>query len=132
MDSAKNAVKSFLGNHGKDHTEVHTTTAPAVTDETVTRTNENRATTAIDKEIHQDHHHTTVQPVMDKSTKQEQHHHKMGAVEERRFDHDNADSVKQKLAAEQAQFRNTSKTVDGGSTTTNAPTAVGEHVHHVS
>lgn len=132
MDAAKNAVKGILGNHGHHKTDVHESSSPAVTNERVTRTNEERATTAVDKEVHQDHYHTTVQPVQDQAAKAEQHHHRVAATEERRFDHDNTKDVKNKLAQEQAQFRDTTHTVDGGSTTKAAPTAVGEHVHHVS
>ncbi|QIX02376.1 hypothetical protein AMS68_007893 [Peltaster fructicola] len=130
MESAKNAVKDFLGHHNKHSTEVHSQTAPAVTNETVTRTNDERVTTAIDKEVHQDHHHTTIQPVKDQQVKAEQHHHNVVPVEQRSFEHDNADHVKSKLAAEAAQFKDTSRTVEGGSTTTAAPTVAGEHHHH--
>lgn len=132
MESAKAAVKDFLSHHGKHDTEVTSSTSPAVTNETVTRTNDNRVTTAVDKEVHQDHHHTTVQPVHDRQVKSEHHHHNVVPVEQRSYEHDNADNVKSKLASEAARFKDSTRTVDGGSTTTAAPTVGGEHVHHVS
>lgn len=132
MDSAKNAVKGFLSHNGKHQTDVHSTTAPAVTNETVKQTNENRTTTAIDQERHQDHYHTTVQPVHDKVVNAEQHHHNLVPTEKRHFEHDDSEATKRNLANVSSQFKDTSRTVDGGSTVTAAPNVAGEHVHHVS
>lgn len=131
MESAKNAVKDFLGHSGKHHTDVTQTTGPAVTNETVQRTNEERMTTAVDREVHQDHHHTTVQPITDSAVKAETHHHNIVPVKETHHEHGNAEHTKARLAEEQARFKDTTRTVDGGSTTTTAPTVSGEHVHHV-
>lgn len=131
MESAKNAVKDFLHKSGKHHTDVETTTAAPVTNETVKKTNEERVTSAVDREVHQDHHHTTVQPVLDSAVKDEQHHHNIIPTEERHIEHDDPSNVETKLAAERAQFQNTTRTVDGGSTTTTQPTVAGERVYHV-
>ncbi|USW58194.1 hypothetical protein Slin15195_G115130 [Septoria linicola] len=130
MDAAKNAVKSFIHKDGKHDTTVHEKVNPAVTNETVTRQQEDRVTTAVDKEVHQDHYHTSVQPVKDTEVLPEKHHHNLAGVEHRNFEHDNADQVKQKLATEQARFKDTTQRVEGEHRTTAQPTVAGEHVHH--
>merc|ERR1712093_278669 len=56
MDKAKAAVGSFLRKDGKHDTTVHETVNPAVTQENVTRTQHENVTTAVDREVHQDHH----------------------------------------------------------------------------
>ncbi|KAF2206474.1 hypothetical protein CERZMDRAFT_91959 [Cercospora zeae-maydis SCOH1-5] len=130
MDAAKNAVKSFIHKDGKHDTTVHEKVNPAVTNETVTRQQEDRITTAVDKEVHQDHYHTSVQPVKDTQVLPEKHHHNLAGVEHRNFEHDDASQVKQKLAAEQARFKDTSTRVEGEHRTTTQPVVAGEHVHH--
>merc|ERR1711939_239248 len=64
MDKAKAAVGSYLHKDGKHDTTVHETVNPAVTQENVTRTQHENVTTAVDREVHQDHHHTSVQPLL--------------------------------------------------------------------
>ncbi|PPJ50230.1 hypothetical protein CBER1_07203 [Cercospora berteroae] len=130
MDAAKNAVKSFIHKDGKHDTIVHEKVNPAVVNETVTRQQEDRITTAVDKEVHQDHYHTSVQPVKDTQILPEKHHHNLAGVEHRNFEHDNADQVKQKLATEQARFKDTSTRVEGEHNTIAQPVVAGEHVHH--
>lgn len=130
MQAAKDAVKSFTSKHGHHDTTVHEKVAPAVQNETVTKHQEERVQTAIDKEVHQDHYHTSVQPVKDSEVLPEQHHHQMAGVEHRKFEHDDHNAVQDKLAREQAQFKNTSQRVEGHTTSKAEPTAAGEHVHH--
>ena len=65
MDAAKEAISKLTSHHGHHTTEVHEHYQPAVTHEHVSRTREHEGTTVLDKEIHQDHHHTTVLPVKD-------------------------------------------------------------------
>jgi hypothetical protein len=130
MDAAKTAVKNILHKDGKHDTTVHEKVAPAVQNETVTRTQEDHIQTAIEKETHQDHYHTTVQPVKDTEVLPEKHHHKVAPVEERTFEHDDASRVKANLDAEAAKFRSTSERVDGKHETIAEPVVAGEHVHH--
>merc|ERR1712098_867783 len=106
MDKAKAAVGSFLHKDGKHDTTVHETVNPAVTQENVTRTQHENVTTAVDREVHQDHHHTSVQPIKDREVLPEQHNHQMAGVETRNLKHGNDEHVKERLAAEQAQFKN--------------------------
>lgn len=109
---------------------MHEKVAPAVTHETINRTEHEDVQTAVDKEVHQDHYHTSVQPVHDKAQLPEQHHHNVIPVEHRSYEHDNNDDVQRKLAAEQARYRDESQRVEGKHTSAAAPVVAGEHMHH--
>merc|ERR1712072_1460359 len=130
MDKAKAAVGSFLHKDGKHDTTVHETVNPAVTQENVTRTQHENVTTAVDREVHQDHRHTSVQPINDREVLPEQHNHQMAGVETRNLKHGNDEHVKERLAAEQAQFKNARTVGDTQHTSSANPTIAGEHVHH--
>jgi len=130
MDSAKAAVKDFMSKAGHHDTTVHEKVAPAVTHETINRTEHEKVQSAIDKEVHQDHYHTSVQPVNDQAVLPEQHHHNIVPVEHRSFEHDNNDDVQRRLAAEQAKFRDEQERVEGQKTHSVAPIVAGEHIHH--
>jgi hypothetical protein len=130
MDKAKAAVTGFLSNNGKHNTVVHETVNPAVQNEHVTKTLHNETTTAIDREVHQDHHHTTVQPILHKEVLPEKHTHSMGEVEHRHITHGNEDHIKHKLEAEKLRFKNTMEIGKTEHTTSAAPTISSEHVHH--
>jgi hypothetical protein len=106
------------------------TVNPAVQHETVTPTRQENVTTAVDREVHQDHHHTSIQPIQDREVLPEQHSHRTAGVEHRNINHGNDQHVKDRLAAEQAQFKNTQEVgTTQHSAATNAGVA-GEHVHH--
>ena len=68
MEKAKQAVSSFLSNDGKHRTTVDEDVKPHVTQEHVMPHQHEQVTTALDKEVHQEHHHTTVQPITHKET----------------------------------------------------------------
>lgn len=63
MEKAKQAVAKLVSRDGKHTTEVDEDVRQAVTDEQVRPHRHEHVTTAVDKEVHQDHHHTTVQPL---------------------------------------------------------------------
>lgn len=130
MDAAKASVKKFMSKDGKHDTSIHERVAPAVQNETVNRTQHEEATTAVDREVHQDHYHTTEQPVHDREVLPEQHHHNLMPTEERSFEHDDSSKVKERLAAEAGNYKNTSQRVEGEHTSSVAPNVGGEHVHH--
>ncbi|KAF2721254.1 hypothetical protein K431DRAFT_224699 [Polychaeton citri CBS 116435] len=130
MEAAKARVKDFVSNHGKTHTTVEETVNPAVTNETVKRTQHDNVQTAIDKEVHQDHYHTSVQPVKDREVLPTQHHHKEAAIEHKSFEHDNAESTRARIQDEAAQFKNTSQRVESEHTAGAEPIVGGEHHHH--
>jgi len=130
MNKAKEAVAGFLNKDGKHDTTVHESINPAVTNERVTRTQHEEQQTAIDREVHQDHHHTSIQPVKDREVLPEQHSHQMAGVEHRHHQHGNDDHVKQRLEAEASQFKNTREVGDVQHSSSQGGTIAGEHVHH--
>ncbi|KAK6442641.1 hypothetical protein LTR95_001120 [Oleoguttula sp. CCFEE 5521] len=85
---------------------------------------------AIDKEVHQDHYHTSVQPVKDREIHPEQHHHNIVPVKHRSFEREEAEKLKAKLASEQAQFHDYQQVVKGSTHRLVAHIVAGEHVHH--
>lgn len=130
MDKAKAAVSNFLSKDGKHDTTVHEKVHPAIENEQVHRHQKEEAQTAVDREIHQHHYHTSVQPITHKEVLPEQHSHQMMGVEHREHHHGNPDHVNQRLEAERAQFKNTRNVGDVQRTAVESPTVVGEHVHH--
>jgi hypothetical protein len=78
------AVSSFHSKDGKHDTTVHETVNPAVTNEHVTCMYHEEAQTLIDREFHQDHHQTSIQPITHKEILAEQHLHHMADVENSR------------------------------------------------
>ncbi|KAF7865558.1 uncharacterized protein EAF02_009981 [Botrytis sinoallii] len=149
MDRAKSAVSDFLSKDGKHDTTVHEvrvlalqsasqkvlmiyrrTINPAVQNEHVIKTRHEEATTAIDREVHQDHHHTSIQPIQDREVLPEQHSHQLGAVEHRNIKHGDDNQIQERLAAEQAQFKNTRTVGETQHTAAKGATVAGEHVHH--
>ena len=103
---------------------------PAVEHETIVKEHEQKEQTVVDKERHQDHYHTTVQPVKDSEVLPEDHRYEETATEVKDFDHDDG-AAKIKDDARKADFENTTEQGKTVKTTTEEPTAVaGETVHH--
>jgi len=130
MDKAKAAVSSFLSRDGKHETTVHETVNPAVRNERVVRTENENVQAAVDREVHQDHYHTSVQPIQHQEILPESHLHNLAGVEEREFRHGDSDHVRHRLEEERAQFKSTRKVGDIQHTTVESPTVAGEHIHH--
>jgi len=130
MDKAKAAVSDFLHKDGKHSTTVHETVNPAVQNEHVTQKEHENVTTAVDREVHQDHHHTSVQPIQHKEVLPEKHSHNLAGVEKREIHHGDSSHVKDRLAAEAAQFKDTREVGETQTTQSAAPTVAGEHIHH--
>ncbi|KAI9840157.1 MAG: hypothetical protein M1837_001870 [Sclerophora amabilis] len=130
MDKAKAAVGNFLHHSGHNDTTVHEKVAPAVTNETIQKAHHQETTTALDRERHQDHYHTTIQPVKDREVLPEQHSHNLASVENRHIQHGNDDDVRRRLEQERAQFHDTTTQASTRTTESTAPTVAGEHVHH--
>lgn len=129
MDKAKQAVSNFTSHKGHDTTVDESVSRP-VTREQVKPTRHEELTEAVDREVHQDHYHTTVQPVQHQEVLPEQHSHQMGAVQEKSFEHGDRERTQQRIQEEAAQFRNTSTTHNTQHTTSAAAAVAGEHTHH--
>ena len=106
------------------------TVNPAVTNEHVTRTQHEDAQRVIDREVHQDHYHTSVQPVQHKEVLPEQHTHNQAAVDHREIKHGDESHIKQRLEQEKAQFRSTREVGDVQTSQSQGRDVVGEHIHH--
>lgn len=130
MEKANAAVSEILANAGHNDTTVSETVAPAVINEHITRTQLEEAQKVVDREVHQDHFHTTVQPVQDQEVLPERHTHHLVDTEHREITHGNGDRIKQTLEAERAQFKDTREVGETQFTSSAAPTVAGEHVHH--
>jgi hypothetical protein len=129
MEKAKAAVSEFMHKAGHHDTTVHEKVAPAVVNETIIKKRHEEAQTAIDREIHQDHYHTTIQPVKDREVLPEKHVSQIVGVETREHVHGDAAAVKARLEEERRQFQSTTRTATQ-ETHSVAPVIAGEHVHH--
>lgn len=130
METAKAAIKDFTSRAGKHDTTVHEHVNPAIQQETITPTRHEEAQTVVDREVHQDHHHTTIQPVVDKEVLPEQHTHNLVGTQHKEYRHGDESKTKERLAAEAAQFKDTTTQGAVRETSSVAPTVGGEHVHH--
>lgn len=115
---------------GHHDTTVHEKVAPAIVQENVTKQRHVEATTAIDREIHQDHYHTSIQPVQDREVLPEKHHHQMAEVETREHIHGDSEAVKARLEQERLQFQSSRTQGATQETHSVAPVIAGEHIHH--
>lgn len=123
--SSKSSVPTSTGRD--EDTTVDAEVAPAVEHTHVKKQHETREQTFVNKEIHQDHYHTTVQPLKDSEVLPEKHHHTQ-EMEHRSINHDDG-AAKAKAEADRAVFENTSEQKQFASKT-REPTQTEEHVHH--
>jgi hypothetical protein len=131
MDKAKAAVSSFISKSGHHDTTVHESVAPSVQKETVNEQQREEKQIVRDREIHQDHYHTSVQPIQDREVLPEQHHHNLKGVQHSTHDHRDHSHTKDKLQTEAVQFQNESVRAPAQYSTSQAvPEVTGEHVHH--
>lgn len=114
---------------GAEDTTVDEHVAPAVEHETKIEEHEQREKTVIDKERHQDHYHTTVQPLKDEEVLPTQHESAQAATQYREIEHDD-DKIKAKVEAREKGFKDTHKQGATVEKHVDEATEVGEHVHH--
>lgn len=144
MDNAVNAVNKLFAKDpaasdakaekvantstGQDvDTSVDSEVAPAVEHTHVKKQHETREQTFVEKEKHQDHYHTTVQPLKDSEVLPEKHDH-IQETEQRSIDKDDG-TAKAKARADRSGFESTSEEKQFESAT-KEPTQTDEHVHH--
>jgi hypothetical protein len=130
MEKAKAAISDFISKDGKHRTSVDQDHSKAITEEHVRPHAHEEVTTAVDREVHKDHHYTTIQPVTHKETLPEQHHHNIIPVEHKTVDHGGHSDMTKALEREAAQFHDTTTTHNTTHTEAVAPVVSGEHVHH--
>lgn len=73
---------------------------------------------------------TTIQPVKDQEVLPEQHSTNIVGTETKEYNHGDSAQIKERLAAEAAQFKNTSETASTRHSQSVAETVGGEHIHH--
>jgi hypothetical protein len=81
-------------------------------------------------EFHQEHFHTSIQPITDSETAEEQHIAQVLPVETKTFEHDDREEVQRRLDTEMAKFRSHVEHVEGEKTHEVVPVQTGEHIHH--
>jgi hypothetical protein len=101
--------------------------APAVEHTHVKKQHETREQTFVEKEKHQDHYHTTIQPLKDNEVLPEKHEHTQ-EVENRDINNDDG-AAKAKAETALAGVESTSEEKQFESKT-QEPTQEEEHVHH--
>ncbi|KAK6579657.1 hypothetical protein PZA11_007893 [Diplocarpon coronariae] len=100
---------------------------PAVEHTHVKKQHETREQTHVERERHQDHYHTTIQPLQDAEVRPEKHDHTQ-ETQSRRINRDDGAAAAQ-AQADRAGFQSTSEEKQFESRSKEA-TQVGEHVHH--
>ncbi|KAL7944724.1 hypothetical protein V8C42DRAFT_353559 [Trichoderma barbatum] len=131
MSKVKRAVGNLVSQDNKHTTSVDEEVRQPVTNEHVRPQEHENITTAVDKDIHQDHHHTAVQPVNTKEILPEKHSHKVLPVDHRSYEHGNDKNVQSYLNRDAAKYKDASVVHDTTrDTATEAPVVSGERVHH--
>jgi hypothetical protein len=129
MQAAKEAIHNFTSKKGHS-TDVDETVQPAVTQEQVKPHRHEETTQAIDREVHQHHTHTTVQPIAHEEVLPEKHTHNLVPTQHREVHHENPEQHKSQVQAHLQQFQPSSTTKQTTHSASAAPTVTGEHVHH--
>lgn len=130
MQAAKEAVKEFIRHDRHSDTEVREIVKPAITKERIIEENHERIVTAVDKEVHQDHYQTRIQPIIDNQVLAEEHHHRAIPVAVKEHKHGKEREIERALEAERAQFKSTREVLPTQHIKEGAETVVGEHHHH--
>jgi hypothetical protein len=125
-DSPANSSTATSNGREVDET-VDSEVAPAVEHTHVKKQHETREQTFVEKERHQDHYHTTVQPLKDSEVLPEKHDH---TQETKNLSVNKDDgTAKAKAGADRAGFESTSEQKQFESKT-QEPTQEEDHVHH--
>lgn len=130
--SRKEDESSSPGSRGGQQAEsVDRNTAPAVEHETIQKQHEHREQTVVDRERHQDHYKTTVQPLKEREVVPERHMHEQADVRHRHVDNDDREhDAKVMLERKQARFQDTKQERESRGETIKEPTITSERTHH--
>lgn len=129
MEAAKLAVAKLTARKGH-FTDVEEVVRPAITWEHVYPQRTELVTEAVDREVHQDHYHTTVQPLAHTETLPARHSHSLLPAKKVQFEHDDVEATRLRLAADAARFQSTSRTEPTSYSRSEQAAVVGEHIHH--
>lgn len=115
---------------GQKDTTVEQEVAPAVEHTHVKKVHETQEQTVVDRERHQDHYHTTIQPLKDQDIEATKHDQVTADTIERQVNKDDdAAKIKAKAEADRAGLEST-RDEELHEKTSKDDTIVGEHVHH--
>ncbi|KAM3455774.1 hypothetical protein MY3296_002192 [Beauveria thailandica] len=130
MDKAKKAVSNFLSKDGKHDTTIDQDVREPVVKEHVHPQRHEEIVTAVDQEIHQDHHQTVVQPLSTKETLPEKHTHNLAAVSEKSVNHANAAETKAALQQDASQYSSERTVHETEHSTSTGAAVTGQRTHH--
>ncbi|TGZ77960.1 hypothetical protein EX30DRAFT_398198 [Ascodesmis nigricans] len=130
MNSIKNAAKDFLHRDGHNTTEASQDFRPAVTQNYIQPTSTSQQTTALDRETHQHHYQTRLQPVRDLVEREAEHVDNVLPVEERVVREGNPGVAEKKLAEERELFQPSTQTLPATHSTLPSTTQTATHTHH--
>ncbi|KAH7165335.1 hypothetical protein EDB81DRAFT_640180 [Dactylonectria macrodidyma] len=130
MEQAKQTIHDLTSRDGHHKTTINEEHREAVTNEHVRPHEHEHVTTAVDRDVHKDHHHTIVQPLTHTETLPEKHTYRTAPIEHRTIHHGNEKEHQEYLDRDTAQYKNTTTTHDTTHHTTTAPIISGERVHH--
>jgi hypothetical protein len=126
-NTTDSSVPTKSSDKDADSTTVDSEVAPSVEHTHVKKEHETREQTVVEKEKHQDHYHTTVQPLKDSETLPEKHNYTQ-ETQQKSVNNDD-EAGKAQAAADRAGFQSSSDEKQFESTT-KEPTIGEEHVHH--
>lgn len=129
MEAAQAAIARHTSRRGH-FTNVEEIVRPAITSETIKPHRHEITTEAYDREVHQHHYHTTVQPLSHTETLPTRHHHNLLPVKKTTHEHEDVEENRRRLAEFAALFRDISVTHATTHSAETHPPVIGEHVHH--
>ncbi|TQS32860.1 hypothetical protein Golomagni_06811 [Golovinomyces magnicellulatus] len=129
MDKAKEVVSKFISKDGQHNTRIDEDVRAPVTEKHVHPQKHDEVTTAVDREVHQHHHQTAIQPIHDKETLPTQHTSKTVPVQKEVINKGNDDDLKAVHELDKAKYKDTEQVHDT-KTTASAVGAQGTHTHH--
>ncbi|KAJ2989524.1 hypothetical protein NUW58_g3427 [Xylaria curta] len=143
MDAASTAFSKILHRGSKDDDKetpssggTHDTasvtknTATAVEHETIRKKHEQREQKVVDKERHQDHYKTTVQPLKEREVVPEKHQYEQADIQHQHINRAGEGQGKTAHQRRQGQFQNVSKEAGTHSETIQEPTLTSDRTHH--
>lgn len=130
MEKAKQVIANFVSRDGKHNTTVDEDVRSSVIDEHVYPHQHEDVMTGLDKEIHQHHHHTVIQPIKLTEKHAEKHVHHSLPVEHKVFNHESEQELRDTLAQDLSKYKSSFVTHETTNSSSIAPVVVSEHVHH--
>ncbi|KAI0111286.1 hypothetical protein GGR51DRAFT_72293 [Nemania sp. FL0031] len=118
------------GMGAKEAASIERETAPAVQHETVQKKHMQREQKVVDRERHQDHYKTTVQPLQEREVMPERHMYEQADVQERHINNERERDARTMLERKQAQFKDTRAEYGTRGETVQEPTVTSERTMH--